>query len=170
MPKGYPGSGPTAGKNKRGAPRTVTPEPDELIKLGQEMVAWVKEHNPLHLNMWFSVEKGILWETFKAYIQKPEFLPYYEQARALVAKNYMNGTVNPSIAHRFIRIYCKDVKEEENEQLELQHKLKTQADKLEKSEDYKIAEQLNKDLIKQIADAQGSLNKDSSNINNDNMS
>lgn len=54
------------------------------------------------------------------------FRLYYEQAQTILSKNYIDGTIRDSIAHRFLRIYTPEVKEEENELLEFQHKLKLQ--------------------------------------------
>jgi len=96
-------------------PRATSFPPEEMEKLGQEMVDWVKEHKPIHIKQWYCVERGFIYNEWKAMIQLREFLPYYEEAMHLVGLNYINGTINPSIAHRFIRVYFKDVKEEEDE-------------------------------------------------------
>lgn len=101
--------------NKGGCPRTVSPSPEEMIELGKEMVAWVKENKPIHIKQWYCIEKMILYNTWKTYIQRPEFIPYYEIAMGLVSLNYINGTINASIAQRFIRVYFKDVKNEEDD-------------------------------------------------------
>ena len=52
------------------------------------------------------------------FIQKKEFIPYYEIALKMVGMLYLDGTVDKSIAQRFLRVYFKDLKEEENEQVE----------------------------------------------------
>lgn len=101
-------------KNPVGAPRTTSPEKQELIKLGEEMVAWVTKHKPLHLSHWYTQQKMILYKDWKTYIQKPEFLPYYERALSLVGSNCLDGALDKSIAQRFLRIYFKDLKEEED--------------------------------------------------------
>lgn len=104
-----------ARKGPGGAPRTVTPPEEEMIALGKEMIDWVSRNRPLHINQWYSVHKGILWETYKEYCRRAEFAPYNERALAIIGENYINGTVNASIAHRFMRHYFKDIKEDENE-------------------------------------------------------
>ncbi len=98
-----------------GRPRTLSKTPEEMIALGEEMVKWVEEHKPLHLSYWYSIEKMILYDEWKAFQQISEFLPYYKKALCIVSKNYIDGTINSSIAHRFMNVYFKDVKEEERE-------------------------------------------------------
>ncbi len=100
-----------------GRPKTTSKSPEEMIALGEEMVKWVEENNPLHLSYWYSIEKMIIYNDWKCYIQNKEFFPYYQKALKIVSKNYINGTINSSIAHRFINVYFKDVKEEEQEAL-----------------------------------------------------
>lgn len=100
-----------------GAPRTNSPSPEEMVELGKEMLAWVYENNPLHIKQWYSIKKGILYKDWKAMIQLSEFLPYYEQAVSYVSLQYLDKTSNirDSVSHRFLRVYFKDVKDEEDE-------------------------------------------------------
>ena len=95
-------------------PRSITPESKDLIALGKEMVEWVKKNKPIHIKEFYCIHKMILFKDWDAYTQKTEFLPYYETAMGLVSLNYINGTINPSIAQRFIRVYFKDVRLEED--------------------------------------------------------
>ena len=104
-----------------GRPRTTTPPVDQVIELGKELVEWAKSAKTKKEKLercryadWYSLEKGMLRKDWEALTQKPEFLVYYEQTRNVLAKNYIDGTINPSIAHRFMRHYCPEVKEEEN--------------------------------------------------------
>lgn len=99
-------------------PRSVSLPPEEMINLGKEMVEWVIRNNPIHIKQWYSIEKGFLFSEWDTMQQCPEFFPYYEQAMNLVSLNYINGTINPSIAQRFMRIYFKDVRLQENEDLD----------------------------------------------------
>lgn len=98
-----------------GRPRTTCPDKDELIKLGEEMVKWVILHQPIHLSHWYCREKMIVYNQWKQMISKPEFHPYYEKALSIVSEKYIDGTIPPAIASRFIRGYFKHVKEEEDE-------------------------------------------------------
>lgn len=98
-----------------GRPRTVSPSPAECHKLGKEMLEWVKINKPTHLSEWFSIEKQIIWKKWNAMCEVPEFLPYYEQALSLVGKFARDGTLNPSIAQRFLSLYHRDLKHEEIE-------------------------------------------------------
>ena len=59
-----------------GAPRTVSFPPDEMIKLGEEMVKWVNEHPEiLHLSEWYTIHKMFTYKQWKTFIQCNEFLP-----------------------------------------------------------------------------------------------
>lgn len=107
-----------------GRPRTTSLAPDEMEKLGKEMIQWIKLHQPIHLSQWYTIEKEYTYNEWKSFIQVPEFLPYYEKALKLVGLKYLDGTVDKSIAQRFLRVYFKDLKEEENEAVEYEHKLK----------------------------------------------
>lgn len=113
-------------------PRSVSPEPEELEKLGVEMVEWVKQNKPTHLSEWFSIEKGILWKQWDTMCQREEFIPHYEIALSIVAKNARDGTLDKSIAQRFLSLYHRDLKREEREEKEFEAKLKT--DELSKVE------------------------------------
>lgn len=109
-----------------GRPRTTSFSPEEMIELGKEMVAWVEENEPLHLKQWYSIEKMFLYEEWKAFIRKPEFVPYYEQALSLVSLQYLdkNSTIRDSIANRFLRVYFKDAKESEDEEAQFNSDLR----------------------------------------------
>lgn len=129
-PRFQKGNQAAKGCTTSGAPRTVSPEPPEMIKLGQEMVEWVKENNPLHLSEWYSIHKHYTnkqWDTFR---DRAEFVQYYEEAIAYIRKNYIDGTVNSTIASRFLRLYFKDLKDEENETAEFHAKLKSANDQI----------------------------------------
>lgn len=99
-------------------PRTTSLSEEEMIALGEEMVAWVDSNNPLHLSEWYSIEKMIIYKDWKAMIQLTEFLPYYERALKMIARNYLDGTVAPPIAQRFMRIYFGDVRDSEDQHFE----------------------------------------------------
>lgn len=112
-------------KIKTGRPRTVSPPPDECIRLGQEMVQWVKQNHPTHLSEWFSIQKMIPWKMWNTMCETSEFLPYYEISLSMVAENCRNGTLNPSIAQRFLSLYHRDLKREERETVEHASKQKS---------------------------------------------
>ena len=104
-------------KSKRPAhrPRSVTPPMEDMIALGEEMVKWVKERpKTLHLSEWYTIEKGYTYNQWKTFIQKTEFLPHYERATKMIALRYLDGTINPTIASRFLRNYFGDLTEREN--------------------------------------------------------
>jgi hypothetical protein len=105
-------------------PRTVSPPADECIKLGKEMVAWVRENKPTHLSEWYSLEKHIIFSKFNAMCETAEFLPYYEEALWIVARNARNGTLDKSIAQRFLSMYHKDLKKHERDEKQFESDLK----------------------------------------------
>lgn len=101
-----------------GCPRTVSLSPEQMIELGKEMVDFVKKNKKtiLHLSEWYTIEKGYTYNEWKTFIQKEEFIPYYEQALKSVGLKYLDKTSNvrDSISHRWQRVYFGDVKESED--------------------------------------------------------
>ena len=106
-----------------GRPRTTSFEPDQMIALGEEMVKWVEENQPLHLSEWYTCKKMFTYEQWKKFIEKQEFRPYYQHSLRIVGKKYLDGTVNSSIAHRFLRIYFRELKELEDADLVAKHQI-----------------------------------------------
>lgn len=101
-----------------GRPRTVSPSPKECIELGKDLEKWstekTKEFRCL-LGQWWCLKKGLLrseWNTLK---QCPQFLPYYEKAQQAMAVKCLNGTIKEGFAHRYIRLYDRELVEDENE-------------------------------------------------------
>ena len=120
---------------KVGRPRTSVPEHDELIELGKDLVAWAsddskeaKKEKRWRFCDWYAIKHGFVKKQWEHMQEKPEFRGYYEQARAFLGLNYMDGTINPSIAHRFLRKYIDDVKDEENEEAAYKASLTKQAE------------------------------------------
>ena len=101
-----------------GRPRTVSFTPDEMIELGEEMVEWVTLNDPLHLSQWYTIHKGFMYREWKTFIQKKEFLPYYEIALKIVGIKYLDGEskrVKEGISQRWQRTYFRDLVEREDE-------------------------------------------------------
>lgn len=114
-------------------PRTLTPEDPELEILGQELVDWAtyadtekprKDDKRLHLKQWYALKKSFTKVKWDKMCEKPVFRAYYEKAQAALAIRYIDGTVNPSIAQRFLRLYFGDLKKEEDATAEFTAKLK----------------------------------------------
>lgn len=101
-----------------GRPRTVSLSKEEMIALGQEMIQWVEKNQPIHLSKWYSIHKMYTYNEWDAMTRIPEFLPYYEKALSIVKEKYIDGTIAPAIASRFLRRYFKDVKDQEDEDLQ----------------------------------------------------
>ncbi len=112
-----------------GRPRSTSPSPEECKILGEEMIAFIQqdENDILHLSEWYTVEKMMTYNQWKAIIQIPQFLPYYEKALKLIGKKYLdkNSSVNPSISQRWQRVYFKDLKEEEDETVKYNESVKS---------------------------------------------
>lgn len=117
-----------------GRPRTVSLPPDEMIKLGEEMVKWVTKNDPLHLSAWYCILKGYTdaeWDTMHVC---PEFFPYYEQALKIVGMKYLDKTSNvrEGVSQRWQRVYFKqDLKKEEDETLKFKADLARKEEKEE---------------------------------------
>jgi hypothetical protein len=101
-----------------GRPRTTSFAEKEMIALGKEMVEFVKKNKKtiLHLSEWYTIEKGFIYREWKTFIQKEEFLPYYEQALKLIGLKYVdkNSNVRDGISQRWQRVYFGDLKEQED--------------------------------------------------------
>lgn len=115
-----------------GRPRSIVPEYDELVELGKDLLKWAKidkdDDIGLHLRWseWYT-SKGYITHQWDKMLEKPEFRVYYESAQQYLAKRWLTN-MNPSIAHRFIRHYCPEVKKEENEEAEHKASLQKQAE------------------------------------------
>jgi hypothetical protein len=99
-----------------GCPRTVSFSVEKMIELGKEMVAWVKEHKPIHLSMWYQQEKDFTDKQWETFIDRKEFVPYYEKALKLVGYAYIdkNSNVDPRLKERWQRVYFKDLRGSED--------------------------------------------------------
>ena len=102
-----------------GRPRDVSFSPDEMIELGQEMVDYVTKNKKtiLHLCEWYTILKGFTYKQWKTFIQRSEFIPYYEQALKIVGLKYVdkNSNVRDGISQRWQRVYFGDLKEQEDQ-------------------------------------------------------
>lgn len=100
-----------------GTPRTVSLPPDEMIALGKEMIKWVIENDPIHLSEFYFGVKHYEYSKWDAMTQRPEFLPYYQQALAIIGYKYLrkDSPIEPSLKHRWQRVYFKDLKKSEDQ-------------------------------------------------------
>lgn len=105
-----------------GRPRTCVPEKEELIALGQDLLAWASEPCEDELRArwceWYSRKHFFIRAQWKHMIDKAEFRPYYEAAQTYLAQKWIDGTINQSIAHRYLRIYDPELKESEDRDAE----------------------------------------------------
>lgn len=120
--KGHPNYG-------GGRPRTTSFSIEDMEKLGVEMVNWVIVNKPLHLSQWYTIEKMITYNKWKAMIQCEEFLPYYEKALKLIGIQYIDkeSRVRDSISQRWQRTYFNDLRELEDKEVVFKEETKINA-------------------------------------------
>lgn len=103
-----------------GRPRSVSPPKDKVIELGKDLVQWATEPTKgkdlrCRYCQWYSLKHHMLKSEWNLLIDLEEFRPYYEQAQAALAQRFIDGSVNQSIAHRLLRIYAPDIKDQEDQ-------------------------------------------------------
>ncbi len=139
-----------------GRPRESIPEKKELIKLGEDLLAWATEKKKGELRcrwcQWYAIKHFLIRAQWKRMLDTPEFRPYYEAAQAHLAQRYVDGSVNQSIAHRYLRIYDPELKDEENKdaddnELRKAAALKGQA-RAEEEERQKVIDQIQRNKRK----------------------
>lgn len=101
-----------------GRPRTCVPEKEELIKLGQDLLEWASEEREDELRCrfceWYAKKHFFIRKQWKRMLDTEEFRPYYETAQAYLSQKWIDGTINQSIAHRYLRIYDPELRESED--------------------------------------------------------
>jgi hypothetical protein len=114
-----------------GRPRTVSFDEKKMIFLGKEMVEFVRRNQStiLHLSEWYTIHKGFTYKQWETFIQREEFIPYYETALKIVGLKYVDKTSNvrDSIANRWQRIYFKDLRKREDEDADVEQLRKASA-------------------------------------------
>lgn len=104
--------------NKGGRPRECIPEKEELIELGKDLLEWASEKKKGELRCrwceWYSRRHFFIRKQWKRMIDTEEFRPYYEAAQTFLADKWIDGTINQSIAQRYLRIYDPELKESED--------------------------------------------------------
>lgn len=118
-----------------GRPRTAVPEKKELIKLGEDLLAWastkVKGELRCRWCEWYAKKHFFVRTQWKHMIEKEEFRPYYESSQVYLADKWIDGTINQSIAHRYLRIYDPELREAEDRDEEAKELRKANALKSE---------------------------------------
>lgn len=105
-----------------GAPRTISLSPPEMVELGKEMVKWIIDNdkviNILHLSEWYTIHKMFTYNQWKTFLQRAEFIPYYEKALKLIGRKYLDKTSNvrEGASQRFLRTYFNDLREREDQE------------------------------------------------------
>ncbi len=151
-----------------GRPRSAIPEKEELIELGKDLVAWAEEKiddtQSIRVRYcdWYT-DRGFVRKQWEHMREKPEFQWYYEKARSLLSLRYIDGTVNQSIAHRYLRLYDPELRDQEDADARFNASLKTEV-----NTDEKAVEAINK-VMDFVAKAQ-SESKDLTSNNTDSKS
>lgn len=105
-----------------GRPRTSVPEKGELIKLGEDLLEWAASKGKGELRCrwceWYAKKHFFIRAQWKHMIEKEEFRPYYEAAQPYLADKWIDGTINQSIAQRYLRIYDPELRESEDKDAE----------------------------------------------------
>lgn len=117
----------TTTKNPVGRPRTSSPTPEECIKLGEDLVKWATEETKewrCLFQQWYSLKQGILRNDWKALIKTDEFRPYYEKAQSALAMRAVDGTMKEGFGQRYLRLYDRELTEEENENKKFESELR----------------------------------------------
>ncbi len=114
-----------------GRPRECIPEKEEMIQLGEDLVKWASEKKKGELRCrwceWYACKHFFIRKQWKRMLDTPEFRPYYEAAQPYLAEKWIDGTINQSIAHRYLRIYDPELKEHENEDSDVECERKAKA-------------------------------------------
>lgn len=105
-----------------GRPRESIPDKDELIELGKDLLAWAskkdinKKGDLLRCRWceWYAAKHFFIRKQWKRMIDTEEFRPYYEAALVYLGNRWVDGTINQSIAQRYLRLYDPDLREDED--------------------------------------------------------
>ncbi len=98
--------------------RTCSPDPEECIQLGEELLKWATEQTGefrFRFPQWYSLKKNILRDDWKALIKTPEFRPYYEKVQSIFADKCLAEYVKEGFGQRYLRLYDRDLVEDEND-------------------------------------------------------
>ena len=133
-------------------PRTAIPESKELIELGEDLLEWASEEVEGEIRcrwcQWYACKHFIIRKQWKRMIDTDEFRPYYEAAQPYLAQKWVDGTINQSIAHRYLRIYDPELKEHEDIDADANEERKARSLKNEakvvEEEKLKVLEQVNR--------------------------
>lgn len=104
--------------NTGGRPRYTSPSPEEVIKLGEDLVQWATEptsEKRTAWSFWYCLKHGMIQTQFKALKNLEEFKPYYEIARSAMAQKIHNEELEKGMAHRYVRMYDRELAEEEDQ-------------------------------------------------------
>ncbi len=177
---------PVGNKNSvgHGRPANSGYEDEDLIILGEEFVAWMKQmdddpsSNTVHLSEWWAQIKNISKSQWESIIKRSCFKCYYDKAmKWMGVKLLKNKNLHPSYGNRFLTIYMKEVKEEEEDirerEYEKKRKLIEYEMKLKSENDQNIsANTLNQftSLMSQISLLQSTSKIDCNSINEEQKS
>lgn len=125
-----------------GRPRTTTFPKDIVISLGEKLVKWASEESTelrSRFCEWYTLpEIDLIRNEWEALIKLEEFRVYYERARALLGRKFIDGTINPSIGHRLMWHYVPESAEQEKERITFEYEQKRKSELTVPPNDNKI--------------------------------
>ena len=112
-----------------GRPRYTSPDSETCIALGEDLVKWAEDFSTFKCRFcdWYT-QKWMIRKEWEALLRIPEFRIYYERARCLLGQRLLDGTVNPSMAHRISWHYVPESKEQEIKKMEKEAELKRKSE------------------------------------------
>ena len=83
----------------------------------------------LHVSEWWAIEMFFLESVWDTMCRAPEFFPYYELALRIIGKKYLdkNSSIRDGISQRWQRVYFKDLKKSEDQDLDADAQRKAKA-------------------------------------------
>jgi len=110
-----------------GRPRVQLPPDEKVVELGKDLVQWAAEETDdkrTAFSFWYALKHNLIREEWKALLKLDLFRPYYEKARASLAKKLHNDELEKGLTHRYLRLYDREIADEEDEKARFDADLK----------------------------------------------
>ena len=76
----------------------------------------------------------------------PEFLPYYEKAQSIMRQKCVNGTIEKSFGQRYLRLYDRDLRDDEDDTKRFESSLRKEEAEVFKQVDVDRLDNFNKKI------------------------
>lgn len=110
-----------------GRPRYTSPTIENVDFLGEDLVKWATEptdEKRTSWQFWYALRHGMMLTEFKALKKLAQFRPYYEIARAAMSQKIHSDALEKGMAHRYARMYDRQLAEEEDDHARFEADLK----------------------------------------------